>query len=170
MAAATLALAIGCGPSPLAQGSAALLLGSGSPRFLPIVDGDEVDIIHGPQGGYHIWGSLLSRGLGERLSLRFTLTRLDDGFVANIVDTSALVMPLGEELLLLDGGHAGLDGGAFEFALPPGEGTWGIAPGALVFVPDPAELKGRRVRMQVRAEGDVGLALEDSRWFIARQP
>ena len=155
-------------PGPLVPDS--LVLGTGSPLFVPIVDGDRVEIIHGPQGGFHINGSLLARGLGDHLRLVFTLTRLDDGWIAPEVDTSVFVMPMTDEVLSLDGGHAGTDGGVFHFVLPPGDGTWGVAPGSRVFIDNPDEIDGRRVRLVVTATADDSRQAQDQRWFIAAMP
>ncbi len=35
-----------------------LELGTGASEFTPLRDGDAVDIVRGPQGGFHIWGAL----------------------------------------------------------------------------------------------------------------
>src|SRR4051794_36949910 len=39
------------------------VLGGGVLAFVPEHDGDTVPIIHGPQGGYHVWGSVLAHGV-----------------------------------------------------------------------------------------------------------
>jgi hypothetical protein len=46
-------------------------LGSGEIVFEPLVDGGEIAVVHGPQGGYHLVGSVRSRGIeaGDRDSL-----------------------------------------------------------------------------------------------------
>ena len=56
-----LGLAAGCADAP--TGEAALELGTGSWRFEPLEDGQEVELVRGAQGGWHIWISLRVRGL-----------------------------------------------------------------------------------------------------------
>ena len=50
-------LLIGCGSAPSAE------LGTGEDSFVAIADGDEIEVIQGPQGGYHILGSVLTSNL-----------------------------------------------------------------------------------------------------------
>jgi hypothetical protein len=65
-----------CGAGPVTfPGPPELELGTGFADFVPVADGDAVPIIHGLQGGYHIWGSLRARYLDPTaLRLRFTVT------------------------------------------------------------------------------------------------
>ena len=68
------------GPSP--EG-AYLELGTGFRRFEPVTDGQEVPIIKGIQGGYHVWGSFKGRGFtGTDISLLFELS-LEGEIIAN---------------------------------------------------------------------------------------
>jgi hypothetical protein len=49
-------------------------LGTGSDLFVPVADGDQVPIIMGLQGGFHIWGSVRARYVDpHQLHLVFTL-------------------------------------------------------------------------------------------------
>ena len=65
-----------CGPEiPGYPGPAQALLGGGIYDFLQIPSCSRVPIIHGPQGGYHIWASLRARYLdftGARVELSYT--------------------------------------------------------------------------------------------------
>ena len=63
-------LGVGClgdGPEP------AIELGTGEITFAPLANGDEIEVIRGPQGGYHFLGSMRVRGVQAG-----TRERLDD--------------------------------------------------------------------------------------------
>lgn len=61
-------LAVGVACSPPAP---AFELGTGELEFEPLSDGDEILVIHGPQGGYHLLASLRAVGIeaGSHLDL-----------------------------------------------------------------------------------------------------
>ena len=60
----------GCYPGP-----SEIVLGHGYERFTAIGDGDELPIVMGIQGGYHVWGEVRARFVDPRqLRLEFTLT------------------------------------------------------------------------------------------------
>lgn len=44
-------------------GDPACTLGTGAPIWEPLADGDELPVIFGPQGGYHVWGSVRATGI-----------------------------------------------------------------------------------------------------------
>ena len=60
----TLALlaCLGCGEES-AHEPATLELGTGSWRFDPLTDGQQVELVRGAQGGWHIWLSLRTQGV-----------------------------------------------------------------------------------------------------------
>jgi hypothetical protein len=60
-----LLLALGGCPTdpPTPPGEEFLEVGSGEWRFEPIEDGAEVDLVHGSQGGWHVWISMRTEGL-----------------------------------------------------------------------------------------------------------
>ncbi|HJL17686.1 MAG TPA: hypothetical protein RMH99_18625, partial [Sandaracinaceae bacterium LLY-WYZ-13_1] len=71
-----LALA-GCADAPATE--AALELGTGSWRFEPLEDGQEVALVRGAQGGWHVWVSLRVRGVeGEPPPVRLALQPADE--------------------------------------------------------------------------------------------
>ena len=45
------------GPEPVCT------LGAGSTIFEPLTDGDELAIVSGPQGGFHVWGTFRASGI-----------------------------------------------------------------------------------------------------------
>jgi len=61
--------ACGCAaaaPDPIEPEGAALELGTGTWRFEPVEDGDEVPMIHGAQGGWHLWVAVRTDGMESR--------------------------------------------------------------------------------------------------------
>lgn len=56
-----LALVGACGAAEPVE--PAVQLGTGEVVFEPLVDGGEVLVVHGPQGGYHLVGSVRARGI-----------------------------------------------------------------------------------------------------------
>jgi hypothetical protein len=54
-----LSLLAGC-PAP---GPASVKVGTGELSFSPLTDGDDVEVVLGPQGGYHIYGSMQVTGI-----------------------------------------------------------------------------------------------------------
>lgn len=56
-----LALAAACGASEAGEGT--LELGTGEWQYEPIADGQDVTMVHGAQGGWHVWASFLVEGL-----------------------------------------------------------------------------------------------------------
>ena len=56
----TAGLLAGCAPGGDGPG---LVLGTGEAEFEAITDGDVLQVIRGPQGGYHMLGSLLVKGV-----------------------------------------------------------------------------------------------------------
>ena len=59
-----LALTAGCKEEPPpAPGDLAIELGTGSWRFEPLVDEQDVELVRGAQGGWHVWVSVRAEGL-----------------------------------------------------------------------------------------------------------
>lgn len=44
-------------------GEASLEVGTGTARFAPVLDGEEVPLVRGAQGGWHLWVSVRATGL-----------------------------------------------------------------------------------------------------------
>lgn len=54
----------GCAASGAsAPGEASLEVGTGTARFVPVTDGQEVPLVRGAQGGWHLWVSARATGL-----------------------------------------------------------------------------------------------------------
>ncbi len=65
-----LALSLACGPAcgpgqPPPSADFEVELGGGSWRFEPLRDGQDVELVRGAQGGWHVWVSVRARGLPE---------------------------------------------------------------------------------------------------------
>lgn len=52
----------GCAEEPSPPLEPAVEVGSGELAFASLVDGGEILVVHGPQGGYHLVGSVRARG------------------------------------------------------------------------------------------------------------
>ena len=67
VSAASILLLVACGspaqPVMIAPGPPSLSLGIGDVSYQPLADGQSAQVIHGPQGGYHIVVSLLATGV-----------------------------------------------------------------------------------------------------------
>lgn len=61
--ACSVALAGCAGAVPVVDTDASLELGTGTARFMPVEDGDELPMIKGAQGGWHVWVSVRATGL-----------------------------------------------------------------------------------------------------------
>ena len=93
-------LALGCGPTPATNdgggvdgpgldggpdASGPLLeLGSGQLAWEPLrPNGNRLELIHGPQGGYHVFGRVRFRGLGPDVYVSFRVTPAGGGPAIN---------------------------------------------------------------------------------------
>ena len=70
-----------------------LEIGEGESSFLPLSQGDNVVIVHGPQGGWHITGAVRATGIGQIARIRFSVEHLNSGvFVTDYDYNVAMVM------------------------------------------------------------------------------
>jgi hypothetical protein len=118
------------------QSSASLELGTGDQRFITLNDGDPVPIIHGLQGGYHVWGSVRVSNMAPMgLHLQFALARVDGSgpptMRTDVVD-------------LVDGEHLG----------------------TAVFVPDPDGVRDQPCALSVSAIDGDGRAATGERKIV----
>ncbi len=94
------ALALGCGPTPTPNDGGVvdgpgldggpdasgpvLELGSGQLAWEPLrPSGNRLELIHGPQGGYHVFGRVRFRGLGSDVYVSFRVTPAGGGPAIN---------------------------------------------------------------------------------------
>jgi hypothetical protein len=127
------------GPIP-----SAVEVGSGSISFVPLTDGDPVDIIKGPQGGYHIWMSLrASKQLDPKLiAVKYIVTELD-------------------------GGEISLNASRLNLQANGDTNDWYGLQGLL---PNPAAVSGREVLLRIEAEDSAKKTAVDQRRVIPRGP
>ena len=77
---------------PAEVGEAWIEVGGGESDFVPLSEGDTVDIIHGPQGGYHITGAWRGAGFNPRFfTMNFDVRWNDElvghvGYIDNLED------------------------------------------------------------------------------------
>jgi len=88
-------LALGCGEVPPPAEEPALELGTGSWRFDALEDGQEVELIRGAQGGWHMWVSLRVRGVDmDRPLIELSVQPADESRPA---DETAIALPFESE-------------------------------------------------------------------------
>lgn len=123
-------------------------VGTGIDRFVPIEPGDEVMLIAGPQGGYHVFTSVRLRGvaLGDSLRVTITLRRASDGQYLGPTATA-----IARYFVEVDEG-------------------WSEVTGLLSIVNDPSEARDEEVIVRVTVlQDDVGAELHaDDRRFVVR--
>lgn len=151
------------------------VLGTGVLGFQPISDGDRVPIVHGPQGGYHVWGAVLCRYVATaRLKLLFTLSLVEGNRPIGMVPATVALQPYDPGTLILDGGPEPGDGGGssprHSFALPGGPDGWGESLGTTVFVGDPRIIDGQKVRLHLDVTDSDARLCSDERVFVAYLP
>jgi hypothetical protein len=79
-----LALLVGCPPpggtdaGSVDAGPPSLELGTGESSFVPVVDGGEIELVHGPQGGWHAVGAVRMSGFDPDATV-LTYTVVDAG-------------------------------------------------------------------------------------------
>lgn len=130
-----------------------LQLGTGVDGYVPLADGDDIIIVYGPQGGYHLDGSLRVQGI-------------DPGDADDLSDPRN---PLTVFQVLDEGGSpvSGLQGAeTIEFRQGIDESD---EPGVyemvgrkiLLDIQDDAELEGQTLTVSVRVEDVDGVVLAD---------
>lgn len=67
-------------------------VGTGATAFEPLAEGDPVVMVHGPQGGWHLLGSVRTHNMTEVVRIRFEVVVEDTGAV--VADNSLYVQTL----------------------------------------------------------------------------
>ena len=70
-------------------------VGTGDDSFVPLEEGDPVMMVHGPQGGWHMLGSVQVAHTTEVVNIRFVIDTLDGVVVA---DNNLNVLLISEEV------------------------------------------------------------------------
>jgi len=71
-----------------------LQVGSGDLYFIPLSSLDEVEMVHGPQGGWHIWWSVLLSGTEPTAQLHGTITDIDSNVVVSDITYNVKLDPV----------------------------------------------------------------------------
>jgi hypothetical protein len=128
----------------------AVQIGSGEVEFEPLVDGGEVTVVRGPQGGYHFFGSVLVAGI-------------DPGDLLDLRDPSNPIT----SFQVFDGETALAPNASFRQGLDEStvEGWSHQMVGRLVVldIADDDEINGREVRFEVTVEAADGTIVTDAR-------
>ena len=72
-------------------------LGDGEPEWTPLSAGDEVTMVHGPQGGWHVLGSLKTYSIAQVVTVHFTAIALDQGGLTVADDEYRVAMIMDDE-------------------------------------------------------------------------
>lgn len=90
-------LIAGCAGAPVDPGEpeeARLELGTGTWRFEPVEDGAELPMIHGAQGGWHVWVAIRTAGMDARVgSLVVELQPADESAPAQVTSLGVQLDP-----------------------------------------------------------------------------
>ena len=86
---------IDTGPRPCFADPPAVTIGTGEASFLSLSDGDPVTMVHGPQGGWHIAGSVRIDNMDDVVDIRFTITEPSSGLVISDNTYRVMLVPSG---------------------------------------------------------------------------
>ena len=68
-------------------------LGTGDAEFESLADGDAVTMVYGPQGGWHIWGSVRVRNTRDVVKIHFTaFDTVSQSIVVDVTNQVAIAM------------------------------------------------------------------------------
>lgn len=121
--------------------SAELGTGGRSWQALPSCGSGESEVVHGPQGGYHIFGRVRYRGLPSDVYVTYRVLSLDGARLLTD-DRDRLRRSPGHGLLQTSGGF---------------ESTSGEL--VILQIQNPAEVTGQRFRFEVRVQDANGAAM-----------
>jgi hypothetical protein len=117
-----------------------LQLGTGKDSFEPLAEGQTVELIHGPQGGWHIWGSLRARGLASPLTVVYAVALADTGEVLS--STTYEIEPLAA-------------------------GSWSLWAGLIGYVPEPERVAKQPVALSMQVTDARGVQLGATQRVVA---
>jgi hypothetical protein len=132
----------------------AVELGTGEVEFVPLADGDELDIIHGPQGGYHFTVSLRVQGI-------------DAGDPLVVADPDN---PITTFHAFRDGVSVDLDASTYQQGIDPAAepGVYEMLGRRLILdITDDAELDGAICLIDVTVTDKDGVEVHDEREILA---
>ena len=135
------------------QGPMEVEVGTGQTTFVPMANGGDLPFYMGPQGGYHVWGSVRARAYTPAAS-------------SNPNDPDHPVV----RFLLQRGSETVASTSQLHWYLAPVGDGWREKTGAFVVmsVPAPPDLEGEAVSLEVRVTDRCALVGTDARTGVLR--
>jgi hypothetical protein len=155
LAAALLCCAIGCGGDDPYTGPPELILGTGESSFESLTDGQNIYVVQGPQGGFHLFGSVRTRGIdpGNPEDLSDPGNPTIDFRVFTTGTTEARIDALAAHYI------QGLRSGGDYYEM--------IGRAVILDITDDSELDNVPIRFELELVDSNGVMLSDSRNLIA---
>ena len=152
LCALAVALALGCGAAAEtavsdagvtdggSENAAVLEVGTGKDNFVALHESDTIEIIHGPQGGWHLWGALRTKGLTPPLTVDYSISVPETGneLSCTVYDVDPLAV-----------------------------GSWSIWAGLIGFLPDPSLAAGKSVLLTMQVTDVKGVSLTSNARAVA---
>lgn len=133
-------------------GPPSIELGTGNPRFEPIVDGATIPVITGPQGGYHLLGSLRA-------------ANINPGDPENLQDTSN---PTTQFEVFANGVRVDAEASTYTQGLRTADnGVEMVGRFIILDIPNANTLNGTELRFVVTLRDVDGIVVSDERRVIA---
>jgi hypothetical protein len=130
-------------------------LGTGDIEFVPLADGDEIETVFGPQGGYHFYVSILVQGVNP-------------GDPDNLSDPDN---PVTAFYTYKDGARFDLDAATYQQGLDPVPGEPGqyemIGRRLILDIQSDDEINGDEVFVTVDVTDADGVTVHDERTLVA---
>jgi hypothetical protein len=131
-------------PEPSEAGAALHVeIGTGASSWEPLAAEQPVDVVAGPQGGFHLWTSVrVQEPAPDHARIDLDARFVDDGSFAGNPSSVATALVA--------------------------DGAWRSRVGMTNFVTDPASVRGRRILLSVRVFGPDGRSGSDARVVVPR--
>ncbi|HMV69262.1 MAG TPA: hypothetical protein PKA64_20610 [Myxococcota bacterium] len=144
---------------PCLAAPAEITAGTGNEVFQAVTAGQSVEMVFGPQGGWHIWGGLLARHVTSNAVLDFSITDVGTGIVLHSSRINIGLRPLAGPAWACEGTYSGLLG---VLSVADLTGDADIDP--------PQALCGRPVEMRYTLHHPTGAAMGEGSIRIVAQP
>ena len=151
-----LAFLVACGPAEppeppahcITHDSPSFDLGTGEADFEPLIEGQDLQMVSGPQGGCHFWLSVHTDGFAERrFDIKYHVLYADSSTTTGSRSSQKVKLNLRE------------DGSGRCFYI-----------GYYAILIEPWKFRDKRVRVDVTVVDDLGLSAETSVEVVARWP